>query len=315
MSPSRTSIEAEVSMEKLGVEIPEAPPFHILVLGNFSGRISIGGKKPKPIQIDRDDFESVMREIGPQVSIEAGETRVDVRFGDLEDFHPDNLFRRIKIFDQLRSLRAELLDGDSFNAAARQVRGWFEDEIDSGAREDPVPNEEIDGGEGLLDDILGARTRDAAAYKEKTSDDLKAFVKKLVDPFIVKVDENEQERLLAVIDDATGRIMRSILHDRAFRSLESLWRGLYLMCRQIETSNDLKIFVADLTKQEFIEELKSDSDDGLSELLLGRTTSGGTEPWAFIAGAYDFDLNVDDVAALMRIGARPTRRGRLLSLI
>ncbi|MDH3493661.1 MAG: type VI secretion system contractile sheath large subunit, partial [Acidobacteriota bacterium] len=303
MNPERTNLEAEVSMERAGVEIPEDPPFHILVLGDFSGHSE--SVKPFRIrQIDRDDVTEVMARIAPKVSISTGDTSgIGIGFRELDDFHPDSLFKSVAIFDELRSIRGRLKNESTFKSAATEVREWFSDE-----GEEPAPAEEIEtpveveGGEGLLEDILGSRTREAAAYKRQKSTPLKDFVKEVVDPFLVKVDEEEQAKLISAVDDVTGGIMRKILRDKAFRALEAAWRGLYMICRKIETSTKLKIFVLDIGKERFIEEIKKETST-LSDLLLGGSSENENEPWAVIAGAYDFDLTVEDVAALMRVGA------------
>ena len=257
IDPSRTSLEAEVSMEKAALEVAEDPPFHILVMGDFSGCDS-GDRTLKPLQIDRDDYEAVMRTVGPRVLIDAGEGKaLGLKFEALDDFHPDTLFRSISLFDELRGLRKGLLDPDQFRTAAREVRSWFSDEEAPVAEEkEPEQPVEVEGSDALLDDILGSRTREAAAYKPQKETPLREFVRKAVDPYIIRVDEEEQSKLIDTVDSATGGIMKTIIHDRGFRQLEALWRGLYLMCRRIETSKDLKIFLLDITKERFVEELK-----------------------------------------------------------
>ncbi len=127
-------------------------------------------------------------------------------------------------------------------------------------------------------------------------------MKKIVDPFVVSIDEDEQAKLVAAVDDATSGLMRTILRDSQFRKLEALWRGIYLMCRRVATSTHLKIFVADIAKRAFVEALKRDGNE-VTEVLLRGSAENGSEPWAVVLAAFDFDLNVEDVAALMRCGA------------
>jgi type VI secretion system protein ImpC len=315
MNPGRTSIDADVTLEKktdrLPVELEEDPPFHGLVIGEFSG---VGAEKGnlKAHSIDRDDFEDVLRRIRPRVSIAAdNDTGISIEFRELDDFHPDNLFKSLAVFDELRDLRRRLLQENTYRSAAKEVRGWFDEgEGDKaiGAGQDvgaDVKGDEvvIEGGGGLLDDVLGSRSRSATAYKPKKSAHLKDFVKKVSEPFVIRVDENEQAKLLEHIDRAAGNMMRAIVQDKGFKKLEANWRGLYFMCRRIETAADLKLFVVDIDKERFLSELKEGESEekGIVEIWAHGVPENNNEPWAFVAGAFDFGLSIDDIAGLIRV--------------
>ena len=124
-------------------------------------------------------------------------------------------------------------------------------------------------------------------------------------PHLVSVDESEQSKLIGVIDDATGDLMRKILHNHQFQALEAAWRGLYLMVRRMETDTNLSIHLLDATKDELTDSLKSAGS--LSETQLYRILitdaleTPGADPWALILGDYGFAPNVDDIATLVRI--------------
>ena len=44
-------------------------------------------------------------------------------------------------------------------------------------------------------------------------------------------------------DEASGELMRSILHHPRFQELEASWRGAYLLVRKVETDVDLKMYL------------------------------------------------------------------------
>ncbi len=303
MNPGESNLEAEVSMERLAVEVPEDPPFHIFVMGDFSG--SAGSDTALiPFEIDRDEFSSVLKRIAPRVRIEVGDSgTIEIGFEKLDDFHPDEIFRRHKLFQELRDTRSRLANADTFQTAAGEVREWFSDSRPELEPKTEAPAEPLEIGDesDLLDDILDARNRDRAAYEPAEKSLLKEFVREIVGDHIVKVDEEEQTNLLAAIDSVTSGLMRTILHDSRFKRLEAAWRGLFLMCRRIETTSVLKIFIADIDKERFLDGLKDEEDGDLVNLLLYGHQNTGNEPWALIAGIYDFDLNVDDIAGLMRV--------------
>ena len=195
----------------------------------------------------------------------------------------------------LRNLRERLLDERAFGNAAKEVRSWFSDEDTAETEEEREVV--VEGGDGLLDDILGSKDRDVSAYKPSKSAELKDFISKIVDPHLVRVDESEQARLIEAVDEATSGLMRAIISNLGFRRAESIWRGLYFACRNIETDSKLKLFFLDVSKDRYVEELKSEDGGELADILL---SGRNNEPWALVCGAFDFDLVVDDVAALMR---------------
>lgn len=319
MLPTDTEFEAQVSMETEAVPVPEDPPFHVLFSGDFSGRQNLARTVTDPlpvrgpIEIDRDNFDEVMRKLNVGLVLEPGgkgNGAVRLRFSSLDDFHPDEIFRKISVFRELRELRKRLLDPEKYDLAAREVRGWFDENVseepeDEKEQSSPERIRDVDGG-GLLEDIMGHAKRDASSYAEEHTErtDLGNLVRELVRPHLVTTDEVEQARLVSAVDETTSDLMRGIVHDSEFRSLEAAWRGLYLVVRRVETASDLKFFLLDLGKDELAEDLKSASDLSESKffsLVNGSGRDAEGPQWALICGVYDLGLNVGDSATLMRV--------------
>ncbi|MBX7173955.1 MAG: type VI secretion system contractile sheath large subunit [Pyrinomonadaceae bacterium] len=308
MSPEETNLEGTFTFETGGNVVEDDAPFHILCLGNWSGNVGNGVElsKRRPIVIDRDNFDDVIRKIRPQLNLEFdGENSLSLSFTELDDFHPDNIFRQIDFFENLRDLRKKLKNPDTFNEAAREVRSWFAPD-----EEDPtVPRQEttkIDE-DNLLDEILSGNSFDASAVKRKTtsSSEMSQFISDIVKPHLVQVDLTEQSNLLLAVDEVISDLMRKILHHKDFLALESAWRGLYFLVRRTDTDTDLKIYLLDASKEELADNLKSVSN--LSDSIYAQWTAGENlensigEPWAVVCGNYCFSPNMDDIAALMRI--------------
>jgi len=301
MPISSEDLETAVTLESSRTGIVEEPPFHILVLGDWSGD---GEKRDldarKPIEIDRDEFDDVMSKLAVSVELDFDDgTILPLEFNDLDDFHPDAIFRKIPMFSDLRDLRKRLKDESSFYSAAREVRDRFNVKRPS----EPVdlPSEEPPA-EDLLGAILSKPSGGAPAPKPRLSSDLGNLISDLVRPHLVSVDENEQAGMLAAVDEATSGLMRKILHHRKFQELEASWRALYLLVRRTETSTDLKIFLLDVSKDELADNLKSASN--LDETTLYRILikdAYDADPWALVVGSFAFSAIVDDVASLMRI--------------
>jgi type VI secretion system protein ImpC len=299
-----SSLEAEFTFESERGGVIEEPPFHILVLGDWTGdgpKRAVGDRRA--VEIDRDNFDDVLGRLGVKLDLEQPNTEaLTLEFRELDDFHPDRIFDRLPMFARLRDLRSRLLSTDNFNDAAREVRSWFK--VDEPAAETTSQtNSAPQDSAGVLDAILSGST--GPAPKLAPSRDVAALIKDLVRPHLVSVDENEQTALIAAVDAATGDLMRRILQDKRFKDLEASWRGLYLLIRRAETDTELKIYILNITKDELAEDLRSLSDLNDSKLFKIVVDEAidvpGADPWAAIIGNYSFAPIRDDVAALMRI--------------
>lgn len=316
MIPNDTDFESKVTLESENAGTIAEPPFHILLLGDWSGS---GNKSDlsqrRPIAIDRDNFDDVMRKLNVRIDLDLsgdGKDLLPLRFTELEDFHPDRIFQQISLFSNLRDVRRRLLSPDTFNEAAKEVSSWHGIADSKKIQEEAVAKRTsqetsfVDSA-NLLDKILskpGEPTISKPQLAEKT--DLSELLGKLVKPYLVEIDESEQAKLIAAVDEATGDLMRLILHNNSFQDLEAAWRGLYFLIRKVETDVDLKIHLLDASKDEIADNLKSVNnltDSYLYKWLIQETieTPGG-EPWAVIGGNYAFGLNIDDIAMLIRVG-------------
>jgi type VI secretion system protein ImpC len=305
MPISDIGLEAEFTFERDPSGAIDEPAFRILMLGDWSGD---GEARPlserRPVEIDRDNFDEVVARMkaSAELDFEDGSS-LTLDFGSIDDFHPDEIFRRVPVFAELRDLRKRLQGSDTFNAAARDARNMFGIGVEAPSAPETVA--EGEPADNLLDAILSQPSGGAAAPKRGASGELGNLVKELVRPHLVSLDEEEQATLVSSVDLATGQLMRRILHHRRFQELEAAWRGLFLLVRRADTSTDLKIFVLDVSKEELAEDLKS--AESLTETALYKflvrdaiETPGG-EPWAFVGANHAYSPVVDDVAALMRI--------------
>lgn len=287
--------KTKVTLESERTGVIDEPPFRMLILGDWSGdgdKADAGSRRP--IEIDRDNFDDVMARL--RLCANLGD--LSLEFADLDDFHPDQLFRRLPVFAELRDLRKRLVNPDTFNSAAREVRLWSNSAV---VEADKIEEEILPQSDNLLDSILSKPSGGAPPPKARMSSDLSGLISDIVRPHIVSVDENEQAGMLAAVDNATSGLMRDILHHPNFQALESAWRGLYFAVRRIETDTDLKIFVLNISKDELTYDLKSAAS--LSDSVFYKTAvREDDEAWAAIFGNYAFGPDVDDTAALIRVG-------------
>lgn len=303
MLPTETDFESKFTLESEANPLADEPPFHILVLGDWSGNATKKDlSERRPIEIDRDNFDEVLQKLKVSLALDLNGdgNLLNLEFTELDDFHPDNLFRQVSLFADLRDVRRRLKNADDFNEAARQVRAWFDMSEETQIEEIPPISSD-----NLLDQILSTPGETSVSKPKKVDNsELGVFLSKIVSPHLIKIDENEQSKLVAAVDEATSELMRTILHHPQFQALESAWRGLYFLVRQTETDTDLKLFIFDVSQVELtgnLSSIKSLADSFLFRWLITETdeTLGG-EPFALVCGNYSFGVNVDDIAALMR---------------
>lgn len=294
---------------------PEAPredtPFRILLLANFSGRArpETPLARRRPVAVDRDNFEEVMRRFGVRAHVPVapdGPTLLPIPFRELDDFHPDNLFERLDVFHALRDLRRRLDNASTFAAAAAEVRGWAEPSANqpaAPAANQPVPTDPAN----LLEQILAGPEADTAAPAQGPSaGDWKAFLRQIVAPHLAPGTGADQEALIARVDEATGAHMRAVLHHPDFQAIEAAWRGLFLLVRRLDTDEGLKLYLLDVSREELAADLAAAEDLRASatyQLLVEQTVgTPGAAPWAVLAGNYTFGPTAADALLLARLG-------------
>ena len=274
-------VQIDVAEQPQPVAVVERDePFRILVAGNFSGGAS---RIRKPIAIDRDNFEEVLALFGPELSLEFAGARLPVRFSELEDFHPDQLFR-LPPFQALRGLRQRIGNGEAFEAAA--------------------PPRNVSGAD-LLREMMGEGPAPASAALARSAWD--QMLRDIVARYAVAKPDPRQPKYLAQTDAAITGEMRGVLHHADFQNLEAAWRGLCFLVRRLPTGENLKLFAWDMPKAELT------SHEGLA--LLRRIaveeaagTPGGAR-WAVIAGLYFFgpehESALAQIAAIARWAGAP----------
>ena len=307
MFPSDTEFDTKVTLETEASPVDKDTPFHILLMGNWSGRDSHSVSNGlRLIEIDRDNFEVVMKKLRVEVDLNFSETGgnvISLEFTELEDFHPDKIFQSLPLFTDLRDIRRKLSNEKTFNEAAAEVRSWLVNESDTNQTEVPATLSESNeqSTENILDQILDKSSVSPSSVPNNVnaSSELSSLINKLVKPHLIQTDQDEQSKLLLIVDEVISDLMRKILHHPRFQSLEAAWRGIFLLVRKLETDSSLRIFLLDVTKSAIADNLKSVND--LSDSNIYRALNESSEPWAIICGNYTFELNIEDAAVLIRL--------------
>ncbi len=133
----RVHITYEVETE--GAQVEKELPFVVGVLGDFSGNPT---EKLKPlkdrkfVQIDRDNFDEVMRRMTPGLNLrventlqnDGTEMAVQLKFESMADFEPVNVAKQVEPLrklletrDRLRDLLAKVDRSDKLESVLEQV--------------------------------------------------------------------------------------------------------------------------------------------------------------------------------------------------
>jgi len=291
--------------------------FGILVMGDFSGRtgrgVCEGLAGRKRIKVDVDNWERVLGSLGAEVRIPAGDGEIVFAPSEIDDFHPDFLYSKLEVFRALRSLRERLMNSSTFDAAAEEVRSWASAPQPETQADAPPASESGEGAEGdkaLLGRLLGDRPAGVAETANTSAAHgpagaIDSMIAGIVGPYIVPDRDKEQSALVACVDTAIAAQMRSILHDPGFQTVEAAWRGVQFLVSHLETDEDLRLAIMDVSKDELADDVLAVNElqtTALYDMLVAQThgTQGG-KPWSVLCLAWAFDKTVQDAAVLGRM--------------
>lgn len=314
---AQTSLDVEAGRNPSPPPVPRPETaFCVALIGDF-GAGSVGRAAGASLArrgghlVDRDDLDAVLARLAPEVALPLGPGAppARLRFTELDDFHPDRLFERLPQLAALRETRRRLADPRTFAetvAAVRDPAAAADDRPASSAGATASATAGALAGGSLLDMIVDA-SPDVAA--EPDGDELQAFIRRALRPHLVPDPDPRQAQMLESVDAAIAAELRSVLRHPEFRALESLWRGVDLLVRRLETGSRLRLVLIDLSRDELAADLLAAGDVGDSATAaLLRAAAGALPepaPWAVLTGLYTFDPAHDSplLDRLARLGA------------
>jgi len=95
-----------------------------------------------------------------------------------------------------------------------------------------------------------------------------------------------------------GEQMRAIVQDPQFKALEALWRGVHWLVSNLETDEQLKLYILDASRTELLADFES---------VQAKIGSAG--PWSLVIGDYAFGLAGEDVGLLAHLGEIASQAG------
>lgn len=300
------------SMKETRKTLETGTPFHILVMGDFSGRKNRGQDQSdpelttlQPLLVDRDNFDTLLAKLDVEIHLPIlGEKAppVCISFSELDDFHPDTLFQRLDIFQALKDTRDSLKDPTT---AAAFAGGLMKTTAIEKEIELPKPVIEQSSGD-LLDQIIDkTQPNDQQTPSAEPETQWDAFLHNIVKPHLVPKTHPKQKEMMDAVDAAASELMQIILHHEDFKATEAAWRGLDFLVSRLETDEQLKLFILDITKTELTKDLTAADDlytTALYKLWIDQPAgTAGRLPWAVVAGNYTFEKQNKDLVLLGRI--------------
>lgn len=302
-------IEIVSAMDEIKSQHTSETPFRICILGDFSGRESRGILEPlkgrRPLRIDRDNIDEILKKLKVTIRLGSEGTSFDSMFNSLDDFHPDNLFERLKIFQSLKDTRRKLDDPRTFNTALSELRKLTgDDEPKTESKKQPQKGPARPEG-SILDQMIGETIQRPSGEPGTTGQsDLDAFVSAIVKPHLVAREDPNKDQLKAALDEIISLIMAEVLHNPAFQAVESAWRGIRFLVSRVETDEMLSIYLLDISQEELAADLLVDDNlmfTAIYKLFVEEVVSTlGGKPWAVLIGNYTFGY--DNAAVLGRMG-------------
>lgn len=303
----------------------EDSPMRILIMGDFSGRGNRGSQgaadlESRPVvSVDVDNFDRVMSGFYPALRLSLGNAAgpdTAIEFRQLDDFHPDRLYRDLGLFQSLRETRSRLRNPATFAEAAEKLRANLAQspQPDQTARTERKSGAENDA--ATFERLLGRKLETGTPKPVLPAGPavVDELIRRIVAPYIVPDAPPHQAHYVASVDAAIGEQMRAILHDPAFQALESAWLGIHWLIAEFETGEQLKLYLLDVTLDELRSDMQAAGGDpersNLYRLLVERESRlPGGEPWSLLVGHYAFGVDQENVEVLAFLGAIASQAG------
>ncbi len=270
-------------------------PMRILLLGDFSGRSNRGVTETLAdrslVSLDVDNFDERLARLAPCLELPTA-GRLDFR--ELDDFHPDALYRRLELFQGLRDTRKRLANPNTFSQAAAELGPGL---TPSPAPPEPAPENDAE----LFGRLLGKPTDRPAA-------NIHSLLRSVVAPYLLP-DTAGQEHYLVAVDQAIAEHLRRVLHHPDFQALEAAWRSAWELVSNLETGEELSVGLLDASRAELSADLEGTGGKLATSALFRRLTETDRSPWSLLVVDYTFGPDRESVRLLAGLGAVAAHAG------
>lgn len=114
------------------------------------------------------------------------------------------------------------------------------------------------------------------------------------------------EKAIVAIDEKISEQLQTVMKEKDFQKLEGTWLGLQKLVKNSDLGPDLKIKLADYTKQELLEQFEDapaiDRSRFFTMIYQEEFGTAGGQPYGALLGDYEFGYGDEDVALLRYMG-------------
>ena len=289
-------------------------PVRIVLMGDFSagaaaGRLESGDDlaRRKLLPVDFDSLEDVLSRLDVRLKMPLGsEGGIELEFSnDLDDFHPDELYDNVEVFQELYNLGGRL----SNSSTAAEVLSWATDRKNRVSRTRHRSRSGAPAADLKLSDLAELAGQEPDI---DTDGDVADLLPAIVGPFVEPADSPNVGQLTEAVDAALSDAMRAVLHNSEFQNLESLWRGLDMLLHRVDTGPRLQLLLLDMSAEEFACDLaKVDdlSESGLYSLLVDKPREEENGGVSMICGLYQFEASPTHLELLGRMATIAAHAG------
>jgi type VI secretion system protein ImpC len=299
-------------------------PRKILLLADLRGReFRESGAESldqrQPLRVDVDNFDSLLAQLAPALELSApGESgaSIQIAISELDDFHPDQLLRSVATLEPLRAARKMVLDNASADAVRRKLQETpFFRVADLAAESAPSsePDEEPGTSATAKSDEVGSTLerllgRETAPDRTPPAVDISRLIEDAVKPYIVPSESSELADARRMVDGARTSALRCLLHQTAFQALEATWRSIRRIVSQLESDDEVQIFLFDVTRTELLADLGAASEWRNTRLFRAIGESHHA-PWSLLAVDVTFPSQPQELVALAMLGGIAAESG------
>jgi len=275
---------------------------NLVVMGDFSGHTSRGVIELLPprklLNVDVDNFARLFAKLGAKLKLtgtEVPDDAIELEFASPDDFHPDQLLTRVPLLAKLVEARRLLLNPSTAEQGKTALQACLGAII--------APAESLASTrqpESESDDETMARLLGGGPPIKKSSpptSQLDQFIRQVIAPHISAAPNAWQSGAVAAAEMELTNRLNAILHHADFQALEAAWRGVDLLVRRIESSEEIGLLVLDASFAELQENLAA-QDEVEQSALFSLLRDG--EP-KLIVGNYNFGHTADGLRTLGKL--------------
>jgi type VI secretion system protein ImpC len=293
-------------------------PFNLAILGDFTGRSNRGLIEPmaqrKAWHVDCDNLNQVMAKLDARLHLNTTDPSarpVELRFAELDDFHPDKLVKQAAPLAALADQRQRLLNPATAAAAVSELQSLLDQPSITPAQPVAAPSATTESDAETMARLLGGAPAPSPAAKTAPPRvvGIDQLLKQAVGSSAVAGVTPQQTALLSVVELELAARLRTFLHHPEFQALEAGWRGLDLLVRNFGAEENLKLWIVDVSKAELVADLPDATSLPVTGTWKFVQTQAEQQPWALWLGLYTFTDERADIELLGNLATIAAQTG------